>query len=64
MIAGAVPENVLDTLGEDGLVPRERCLLPELQIAVEGPVLVSGLFQLARLFGCFRHPLYSSRSAG
>jgi hypothetical protein len=57
LVAGALPEDVVKALGEDGRLLRGRLLLPKLQIAVERPDLVSDRFQLARLLGCFRHQL-------
>ena len=57
LVTGALPEDVVETLSEDGPSHRGRLLLPELQIAVEGPDLVPDLFQLARLLRRFRHQL-------
>lgn len=57
LVTGALPEDVVEALGEDGRLLCGRLLLPELQIAVEAPDLVSDLFQLAGLLGCLRHQL-------
>lgn len=57
MIAGALPEDLVEALGKDRSVHSRRLLLPELQIAVKSPDLVSGRLQLARLLRCFRYEL-------